>query len=54
MPKMGKEEEKEGQSSSSNHGKKYLCLVRCFRCHNKGHYASQCLVKKKGRGKQQQ
>ena len=38
---------------SLNHGKKDLSHLKCFRCHNCGHYGSQCL-EKKGNGKEQQ
>jgi hypothetical protein len=31
-----------------------LSKIKCFACHKSGHYASQCLEKKKGRGKLQQ
>jgi hypothetical protein len=34
--------------------KKDLSKIKCFTCHKSGHYASQCLEKKKGRGKSQQ
>jgi hypothetical protein len=43
--------EKEG-SSSSNQGKKDFSHTKCFKCHKEGHYASQCLKKKEGKGKQ--
>jgi hypothetical protein len=31
----------------SNEKKKDMSKVRCFACHKTGHYASQCLNKKK-------
>jgi hypothetical protein len=30
-----------------------LIKIKCFSCHKNGHYASQCLKKKKGREKTQ-
>jgi len=38
---------------SSNHSTKELSHVKCFKYHKKGHYASECLEKKKGKNKQQ-
>jgi hypothetical protein len=37
-PKKGHKE----HSCSSEHGKKDLSHVKCFKCHKMGHYASQC------------
>ena len=34
--------------------KKDLSKIKCFVCHKQGHYASQCLEKKKGIGKTQE
>jgi hypothetical protein len=31
--------------------KKDLSKVMCFQCHKMGHYANQCPLKKKGKGK---
>jgi hypothetical protein len=31
--------------------KKELSKIKCFACHKGGHYASQCLEKKKAHGK---
>jgi hypothetical protein len=31
-----------------------LSKLKCYICHKNGHYASQCLEKKKGKGKTQQ
>jgi hypothetical protein len=47
--KGGSKKGKKEESCSSNHGKKDLSHVICFKCHKKGHYASQCPEKKKGR-----
>jgi hypothetical protein len=41
----------EGETSQSR--KKDLSKIKCFTCHKNGHYASQCLEKKKGQGKMQ-
>jgi hypothetical protein len=40
----------EGATSQSG---KDLSKIKCFACHKTGHYASQCLEKKKGQGKTQ-
>ena len=37
-----------GDSSSQVGTRKDLSKVKCFHCHKKGHYASQCLKRKKG------
>jgi hypothetical protein len=42
-----------GQGSKEG-GKKDLSKIKCFSCHKTGHYASQCLEKKKGKEKTQQ
>jgi hypothetical protein len=41
------------KDSTSQTGKKDLSKIKCFKCQKKGHYASQCPDKKKGKGKQQ-
>jgi len=38
---------------ASQWDKKYLSKNECFICHKFKHYASQCLDKRKGKGKQQ-
>jgi hypothetical protein len=52
--KKGPRKGKEQGTCSSKHGMKDLSPVTCFKYHKKGHYASQCLEKKKGKGKKQQ
>jgi hypothetical protein len=47
-PNKGKGKSEE---STSQPGKKDLSKIKCFICHKHGHYASQCLEKKKGKGK---
>jgi hypothetical protein len=42
-----------GDSSSQASTGKELSKVNCFHCHKKGHYASQCLERKKGGNKMQ-
>ena len=49
-PNKGKGKSEE---STSQLGKKDLSKIKCFSCHKHGHYASQCLDKKKSKGKQQ-
>jgi hypothetical protein len=51
MGKGNKKEHKKGKKEDSNRGKKDLSNVKCLRCHQKGHYASQCLERKKGKAK---
>jgi hypothetical protein len=41
------------EASPEQGKKKDLSKVKCFACHKRGHYASQCPRRKKGRGKQQ-
>jgi hypothetical protein len=54
MRKGNKKGHKKGKKEESSQGKKDLSNVKCFRCHQKGHYANQCLEKKKkGKAKQQ-
>jgi hypothetical protein len=45
----GKGSNKQGNSeeSTSQPGKKDLSKIKCFTCHKFGHYASQCLEKKR-------
>jgi hypothetical protein len=42
-----------GDSSSQAGTGKGLSKVKCFHCHKKGHYASQCLERKKGKNRMQ-
>jgi hypothetical protein len=42
-----------GDSSSQAGTRKDLSKVNCFHCHKKGHYASQCLERKKGGNRMQ-
>jgi hypothetical protein len=42
------------EESTSKPRKKDLSKIKCFSCHKHSHYASQCPIKKKGKGKQQQ
>jgi hypothetical protein len=51
----GKSYRNKGNSDggSSHPRKKNLSKIKCFSCHKNGNYASQCLVKKKGKGKMQ-
>ena len=49
--KKGKEKGCLSESSSSNDGKKVDKLkVRCFRCHEVGHYAANCPRRKSKKG----
>ena len=49
--KKGKEKGSFSESSSSNDGKKVgKSKVRCFRCHELGHYATNCPKKKSKKG----
>jgi hypothetical protein len=55
-----KEKGKSSNKKGNNDGglsqlgkKKDLSEIKCFSCHNNGHYASQCTEKKKGKGKMQ-
>jgi len=49
--KKGKEKVSLFESSSSNDGKKVdKSKVRCFRCHELGHYATNCPKKKSKKG----
>src|ERR1700728_1413832 len=49
--KKGKEKVSLSESSSSNDGKKGdKSKVRCFRCHEVGHYASNCPRRKSKEG----
>lgn len=49
--KKGKEKGSLSKSSSSNDGKKVeKSKVRCFRCHELGHYAINCPKKKSKKG----
>ena len=41
------------EGSTSQLGKKDLSKIKCFICQKNDHYASYCLEKKKGIGKQQ-
>jgi hypothetical protein len=53
MRKGSKKGPRKGKKEESSQGKKDLSHVKCFKCHQKGHYASQCPEKKKGKAKQQ-
>jgi hypothetical protein len=44
----GKVKNTGGDSSSQASTGKDLSKVKCFHCHKKGHYASQCPERKKG------
>ena len=49
--KKGKEKGSPSESSSSNDGKKVdKSKVRCFRCHELGHYVTNCPKKKSKKG----
>ena len=49
--KKGKEKGSLSESSSSNDGKKVdKSKVRCFHCHEVGHYAMNCPQKKSKKG----
>jgi hypothetical protein len=50
-PNKGKGKSEE---STSQLRKRDLSKIKCFSCHKHNHYASQCLDKKKGKGKQHQ
>lgn len=39
----------EVDSSYSNQGKKDFSHMKCFKCHKMGHYAFQCLERKKAK-----
>jgi hypothetical protein len=43
----GSDEKNVSLVGKSNEKKKDMSKVRCFACHKTGHYASQCLNKKK-------
>lgn len=43
-----------GEATSQDEKKKDIMKVKRFPCHKFGHYASQCLNNKKGKGKAQQ
>jgi len=49
--KGNKKGHKKGKKEETNQDNKDLSNVKSFRCHQKGHYASQCLEKKKGKAK---
>ena len=49
--KKGKEKDSDPKSSSSHGGKKIdKSKVRCFNCHEVGHYATNCPLKKSKKG----
>jgi hypothetical protein len=51
--KGNKKVHNKGKKEELSQGKKYLSNVKCFKCNQNGHYANQCLEKKKGKAKQQ-
>jgi hypothetical protein len=51
--KLSKKGYKKDKKEDSSPRKKDLSKVKCFRCHQLGHYAKQCL-KKTGKAKQKQ
>ena len=56
MNGKGKSSNKKGNNNegSSPPWKKDFSKIKCFLCHNNGHYVSQCSEKKKGKGKTQE